>query len=71
VPRVYHASQKLRYRLVARPHRRPFLDFAKNDEFVAAYLNYDSLEELNRLPLYSGSVIDLANDFAMKRRPEK
>jgi hypothetical protein len=71
MPRVYRKSRILDYRLEARPYRKPFLDFAGNDELVALYCGFDTVEELNRFPLRPTTVISLAANFAMKLRPEQ
>lgn len=70
MPRVCRASLRLNYRLQARPVRQPLLDFAGDDDLVAAYCGYDNIDDFNRFRFIPMLVSQIAVEFAMKLRPE-
>ena len=71
MPRIHRNSLKLYYQLQARPVRQPLLDFAKDDDIVAAYIGYDNITDLNKLRLTPMLLSAVAIDYTPKYRPDE
>jgi hypothetical protein len=69
---MYRPSVKITSRLEARPHRQPLLDFADDDELVAACCGFEDVEHLARFRLMPHVNAHLFSKFTgLKLQPEQ